>query len=223
MCAESINDAAGAWTAIAASGSYAQLQPEDAGALLSARVRASVRQGTILLLKRSPAMRLTHRGQIGVRCHIGPFTYIGQDVEIGDDVEIEANATLVNCSIGNHVVLHTGVCIGQVSQLHLLICVAANPAAPLGRLWLRTGERRTARQEAPGLACADPRPRRDRVRCFLYLSVRCDANGLMLWLLYQSELHNRSRQLARHDSRPRLQAGQSGKRCFAVSLSQFSR
>lgn len=51
--------------------------------------------------------------QIGERCRIAPFTYIGEDVEVGDDAVIGANATLVNCSIGRHVVLHSGVRIGQ--------------------------------------------------------------------------------------------------------------
>ncbi|KAF1319933.1 Udp-3-o-[3-hydroxymyristoyl] glucosamine n-acyltransferase, partial [Globisporangium splendens] len=50
---------------------------------------------------------------IGKRCRIGPFTFIGEDVEIGDDTIIGSNATLVNCTIGNHVVLHAGVRIGQ--------------------------------------------------------------------------------------------------------------
>lgn len=51
--------------------------------------------------------------QIGARCRIAPFTYVGEDVEIGDDSVIGASATLVNCSIGSHVVLHSGVRIGQ--------------------------------------------------------------------------------------------------------------
>lgn len=51
--------------------------------------------------------------QIGARCRIAPFTYIGEDVEIGDDSVIGASATLVNCSIGSSVVLHSGVRVGQ--------------------------------------------------------------------------------------------------------------
>uniref|UniRef100_K3WAI0 UDP-3-O-[3-hydroxymyristoyl] glucosamine N-acyltransferase non-repeat region domain-containing protein n=1 Tax=Globisporangium ultimum (strain ATCC 200006 / CBS 805.95 / DAOM BR144) TaxID=431595 RepID=K3WAI0_GLOUD len=51
--------------------------------------------------------------KIGKRCRIDPFTFIGEDVEIGDDTIIGSNATLVNCTIGNHVVLHAGVRIGQ--------------------------------------------------------------------------------------------------------------
>lgn len=51
--------------------------------------------------------------QIGKRCRIAPFTVIGEDVEIGDDTVVGSNATLVNCTVGQNVVLHAGVRIGQ--------------------------------------------------------------------------------------------------------------
>ena len=51
--------------------------------------------------------------QLGRRCQIGAGTTIGVNVQIGDDCRIAANVTLSHCLIGDRVVLHPGVRIGQ--------------------------------------------------------------------------------------------------------------
>jgi UDP-3-O-[3-hydroxymyristoyl] glucosamine N-acyltransferase len=51
--------------------------------------------------------------RIGPRCRIGPNTVIEAGVELGADCVIGANVTLSHCLIGERVVLHPGVRIGQ--------------------------------------------------------------------------------------------------------------
>lgn len=51
--------------------------------------------------------------KIGKSSRIGEFSIVGEDVFIGDSTTIGANVTLQNCTIGNHVVVHPGVRIGQ--------------------------------------------------------------------------------------------------------------
>jgi len=51
--------------------------------------------------------------RLGKRCQIGPNTTIGANVEIGDDCRIAANVTVSHCLMGDRVVLHPGVRIGQ--------------------------------------------------------------------------------------------------------------
>jgi UDP-3-O-[3-hydroxymyristoyl] glucosamine N-acyltransferase len=51
--------------------------------------------------------------RLGPRCQIGPNTVIGAGVELGQDCRIGANVTLSHCLIGDRVVLHPGVRIGQ--------------------------------------------------------------------------------------------------------------
>jgi UDP-3-O-[3-hydroxymyristoyl] glucosamine N-acyltransferase len=51
--------------------------------------------------------------RLGARCSIGANTVIGAGVEIGDDCRVAANVTLSHCLLGNRVVLHPGVRIGQ--------------------------------------------------------------------------------------------------------------
>ena len=53
------------------------------------------------------------RARLGARCRIGPNTVISAGVELGDDCRIGANVTLTHCLVGNRVVLHPGVRIGQ--------------------------------------------------------------------------------------------------------------
>lgn len=53
------------------------------------------------------------RVRLGARCRIGPNTVIAAGVELGDDCHVGANVTLSHCLIGNRVVLHPGVRIGQ--------------------------------------------------------------------------------------------------------------
>jgi UDP-3-O-[3-hydroxymyristoyl] glucosamine N-acyltransferase len=51
--------------------------------------------------------------RIGARCRIGANTVIGAGAEIGADCLIGANVTLSHCLIGERVVLHPGVRVGQ--------------------------------------------------------------------------------------------------------------
>lgn len=51
--------------------------------------------------------------EIGARSRIGPCAMIGAGVVIGDDCQIGAHSTLAICHIGNEVVIHPGVRIGQ--------------------------------------------------------------------------------------------------------------
>lgn len=53
------------------------------------------------------------RAEIGKNCFIGANTVIGQGVQIGDNCKIAANVTITHAIIGNNVVIHTGVRIGQ--------------------------------------------------------------------------------------------------------------
>jgi UDP-3-O-[3-hydroxymyristoyl] glucosamine N-acyltransferase len=51
--------------------------------------------------------------RLGPRCRIGANTVIEAGVELGADCQIGANVTLSHCLIGDRVVLHPGVRIGQ--------------------------------------------------------------------------------------------------------------
>jgi UDP-3-O-[3-hydroxymyristoyl] glucosamine N-acyltransferase len=53
------------------------------------------------------------RVRLGRRCRIGANTVISAGVEIGDDCDIAANVTISHALIGDRVVLHPGVRIGQ--------------------------------------------------------------------------------------------------------------
>ena len=51
--------------------------------------------------------------RLGARCRISANTVIGANVELGDDCRVAANVTLSHCIVGDRVVLHPGVRIGQ--------------------------------------------------------------------------------------------------------------
>ena len=51
--------------------------------------------------------------RLGRRCQVGANSTIGANVEIGEDCRIAANVTISHCLMGNRVVLHPGVRIGQ--------------------------------------------------------------------------------------------------------------
>jgi UDP-3-O-[3-hydroxymyristoyl] glucosamine N-acyltransferase len=51
--------------------------------------------------------------EIGARTSIGPNTVIGDGVRVGADCIIASNCTLTHCEIGDRVILHPGVRIGQ--------------------------------------------------------------------------------------------------------------
>jgi UDP-3-O-[3-hydroxymyristoyl] glucosamine N-acyltransferase len=51
--------------------------------------------------------------EIGSRSRIGPGATVGAGVVIGQDCQIGANVSLIACLMGDGVVIHPGVCIGQ--------------------------------------------------------------------------------------------------------------
>ncbi|WP_106753263.1 UDP-3-O-(3-hydroxymyristoyl)glucosamine N-acyltransferase [Pannonibacter carbonis] len=51
--------------------------------------------------------------EIGSGSHVGPNAVIGQNVRIGRDCHIGANAVVQHALLGNRVILHPGVAIGQ--------------------------------------------------------------------------------------------------------------
>jgi len=51
--------------------------------------------------------------RLGARCRVGPNTVIERNVELGEECRVGANVTLSHCIIGDRVVLHPGVRIGQ--------------------------------------------------------------------------------------------------------------
>jgi UDP-3-O-[3-hydroxymyristoyl] glucosamine N-acyltransferase len=51
--------------------------------------------------------------EIGPRCHIGANAVIGRGVKLGADCSVGATATLGYCLIGDRVLIHPGVRIGQ--------------------------------------------------------------------------------------------------------------
>jgi UDP-3-O-[3-hydroxymyristoyl] glucosamine N-acyltransferase len=64
--------------------------------------------------------------RLGKRCEIGPNTVIASGVQLGDDCRVGANVTLSHCVIGDRVVLHAGVRIGQAG-----FGFAPDPQAPV--------------------------------------------------------------------------------------------
>lgn len=53
------------------------------------------------------------RAKIGADCYIGENVSIGDGVEIGNNCIINASVSISHAVIGNNVILHHGVCIGQ--------------------------------------------------------------------------------------------------------------
>jgi len=51
--------------------------------------------------------------EIGSNSFIGANTVIGKGVKLGSHCKIASNVTITNALIGNHVILHTGVRVGQ--------------------------------------------------------------------------------------------------------------
>ncbi len=61
----------------------------------------------------SEKAHISGSAKIGQHCTIEPGAYIGDEVEIGDDCYISANVNISHAIIGNNVIFHPGVCIGQ--------------------------------------------------------------------------------------------------------------
>lgn len=60
-----------------------------------------------------PNVIVEARVRLGRRCRVGANTVIAAGVEIGEDCDIAANVTISHALIGDRVVLHPGVRIGQ--------------------------------------------------------------------------------------------------------------
>lgn len=60
-----------------------------------------------------PGACIGERAEIGPGTRIGPNTVVGPGVTIGEDCDIGANVVLACCLIGDRVILHPGVRIGQ--------------------------------------------------------------------------------------------------------------
>ncbi|KAF3783642.1 putative UDP-3-O-acylglucosamine N-acyltransferase 2 [Nymphaea thermarum] len=57
---------------------------------------------------------VVHSGSVlGANVHLGSGAIVGPDVEIGQATKIGYNASLCNCAIGDHCIIHNGVSIGQ--------------------------------------------------------------------------------------------------------------
>lgn len=79
----------------------------ESGALVDAS--AVVRDGAVI---ESGAV-IGPNAEIGGRSRIGAGSVIGPGVSIGEDCIIGANVTINVCLVGDNVVVHPGVCIGQ--------------------------------------------------------------------------------------------------------------
>lgn len=60
-----------------------------------------------------PQVVIGAAARLGARCQVGAGSAIGAGVVIGEDCRIGANVTLSHCLVGDRVVLHPGVRIGQ--------------------------------------------------------------------------------------------------------------
>ena len=60
-----------------------------------------------------PGAVIGARAEIGARCRVGANAVIGPGVVVGDDCAVGAGASLSHCILGDRVVLHPGVRIGQ--------------------------------------------------------------------------------------------------------------
>ncbi|HEU5046686.1 MAG TPA: UDP-3-O-(3-hydroxymyristoyl)glucosamine N-acyltransferase [Rickettsiales bacterium] len=60
-----------------------------------------------------PFAVIGERAEIGEHCHIGAGAVIGAGVTIGRNSSIGANSTLSHCLVGENVIIHRGVHIGQ--------------------------------------------------------------------------------------------------------------
>lgn len=60
-----------------------------------------------------PGAVIGEGAEVGAGSHIGPNAVIGCNVRVGRDCRIGANAVLQHALLGNRVILHPGVCVGQ--------------------------------------------------------------------------------------------------------------
>ncbi|MGH1479388.1 MAG: UDP-3-O-(3-hydroxymyristoyl)glucosamine N-acyltransferase [Geminicoccales bacterium] len=87
------------------------LQPALAGIAVGAVIDPEAELGDDCQIASGAVIEVGAR--IGARCRIGINTAIGRGVVLGSDCVIGPNVTLSHCLIGNRVVIHPGVRIGQ--------------------------------------------------------------------------------------------------------------
>ncbi len=89
---------------------YPPLTPQS-GIATSAQVDPTAILGTDCQI--APGAIIGPNAEIAERTQIGPNAVIGAGVVIGADCSIGAGATLLNCILGNRIIIHPGVRIGQ--------------------------------------------------------------------------------------------------------------
>lgn len=77
--------------------------------------------------------------EIGDNCFIGANSIIGSGVKIGNNCKIAANVTLTHAYIGNHVIVHTGVRIGQAGFGFHVDKAGHFPVPQIGRVLIQDG------------------------------------------------------------------------------------
>ncbi|MGI9452377.1 MAG: UDP-3-O-(3-hydroxymyristoyl)glucosamine N-acyltransferase [Geminicoccaceae bacterium] len=87
------------------------LQPAMAGISVGAIIDPEAELGDDCQIASGAVIEVGAR--IGARCRIGINTAIAKGVVLGSDCVIGPNVTLSHCLIGNRVVIHSGVRIGQ--------------------------------------------------------------------------------------------------------------
>ncbi len=87
------------------------LQPAMAGIAVGAFIDPEAELGDDCQI--APGAVIEVGVRIGARCRIGINSSIGRGVVLGADCVIGPNVTLTHCLIGNRVVIHSGVRIGQ--------------------------------------------------------------------------------------------------------------
>jgi UDP-3-O-[3-hydroxymyristoyl] glucosamine N-acyltransferase len=70
---------------------------------------AQIEDGVVI----EPGAVIGEGAEVGAGTHIGPNAVIGCNVRVGRDCRIGANAVLQHALLGNRVILHPGVCVGQ--------------------------------------------------------------------------------------------------------------
>ncbi|UCD52200.1 MAG: UDP-3-O-(3-hydroxymyristoyl)glucosamine N-acyltransferase [Phycisphaerales bacterium] len=90
-----------------------QLKPPAEGVDASARVGENVRLGPGSSI--GPNVVIADDVEIGANTVLGSGCYIGEGSKIGSDCRLDSNVTVYHqCTIGNHVILQSGVRIGSI-------------------------------------------------------------------------------------------------------------
>lgn len=94
-----------------ASAFYPDHNSFSTGASSETLIHPSTKMGQNCYLE--PGVIIGENVEIGDNCFVGAHTVIGRGVKIGNNCKIAANVTITHAIIGNNVILHTGVRVGQ--------------------------------------------------------------------------------------------------------------